>query len=115
MILADTSIWVAHLRQPGGHPELIAALEEGTVSTHPFVEGELLLGGGPVDELLGGVARLPVEPHREVLGWIRQLARPVQGIGWVDAHLVYSALVHQQRLMTLDRRLGEFYRGVARR
>ena len=112
MILADTSIWIAHLKQPGGHAELIAMLEDGTVCTHPFVEGELLLGGAPVAELLGGVEHLPIAPHGEVVEWLADRVRPVRGVGWVDAHLVYSALVHQRRLLTLDGRLERFYREV---
>jgi len=55
VILADTSIWIAHLRQRNGHPELISALEGGVVACHPFVQGELLLAGTPVDDLLSGI------------------------------------------------------------
>lgn len=102
MILADTSIWVAHLKQPGGHPELIAALEQGVVASHPFVAGELLLAGAPVGELLSGVPMLPMAPHREVCAFVEGQEKPVRRIGWVDAHLIYSALVHHCLLLTRD-------------
>ncbi len=108
MILVDTSVWVAHLKQAQGHSGLIAALEQGLVSTHPFVEGELLLGGAPVDELLGGVSFLAIAPHREVRAFVRARGHPVRGLGWVDVHLTYSALINGQELMSLDRRLVRF-------
>lgn len=42
MILADTSVWIDHLRK--GVPVLAAALDEGRVLMHPFVLGELACG-----------------------------------------------------------------------
>ena len=62
---------------------------------------------------LGGVEHLPLAPHGEVLEWLAARTRPFRGIGWVDAHLVYSALVHRRRLLTLDDRLDRFYREIA--
>jgi hypothetical protein len=38
LILADTSVWVAHLRK--GSQELATFLSEGLVICHPFVVGE---------------------------------------------------------------------------
>ena len=114
MLLADTSVWVAHLKQPQGHAELIAGLEQGIVTTHPFVEGELLLSGAPVGVLLAGVPFLPVAPHNEVRAFLETLRKPVRGIGWVDVHLAYSALVHRQRLLTRDGALLAFLEGLPR-
>lgn len=110
MILADTSVWVAHLKNASGHPELIEALDQGVAASHPFVEGELALAGAPTAELLGGVVLLPMDAHREVVTFFSRIARPVRGIGWIDAHLVYSALVNRCALLTRDgaqRRLFE--------
>ena len=42
MVLVDTSVWVAHLRQ--GAIGLEALLNEGRVVCHPFVIGELACG-----------------------------------------------------------------------
>ncbi len=114
MILADTSIWVAHLKTKGGHRELIAALEGGDVASHPFVEGELLLAGAPTDQILAGVEMLPVEPHAEVADFFRTLSKPVRGIGWVDAHLIFSALLHTRHLLTLDRPQAELFQQLIR-
>jgi predicted nucleic acid-binding protein len=110
VILADTSVWVAHLKQPNGHPDLVAALEQGVAVGHPLVEGELLLSGAPVDALLSGVAMLPMAPHAEVRAFVEQLGRPVHRIGWIDVHLVYSALVHHCKLLTGDGPQRELFR-----
>ena len=112
MTLFDTSIWVAHLKNPGGHAGLIEALESGVAWTHPFVEGELLLAGAPTDVLFAGVESLAVAPHVEVVDFVRLLAPPVPGVGWVDLHLLYGALAHGLQLETLDRRLAGLRDGV---
>lgn len=42
MILADTSVWIDHLRR--GDARLASALDAGLVCVHPFVVGELACG-----------------------------------------------------------------------
>ena len=42
MILADTSVWVAHLR--AADPVFAARLNAGEILCHPFVIGELAMG-----------------------------------------------------------------------
>jgi hypothetical protein len=42
MILVDTSIWVEHLRK--GNTALRSLLDEGEVTIHPFIIGELAFG-----------------------------------------------------------------------
>jgi len=42
MILADTSVWVEHLRH--GRRDLAALLELGQIGCHPAVIGEVALG-----------------------------------------------------------------------
>ena len=108
MILVDTSVWVAHLRQ--GNSRLAALLEESKVLIHPFVIGELALGNlKQRDEILGLLGNLPtakIAMHDEVLSMIDDRDLPGTGIGWVDAHLLASALLSDAPVWTLDRRLG---------
>ena len=42
MILADTSIWIDHLRL--GNKEMRKHLDQGQVAIHPFIIAELALG-----------------------------------------------------------------------
>ena len=112
MILADTSVWVDHLR--AGNRTLAALLDTGMVLVHPFVIGELALGNLRQREIvLGALADLPqarVATDAEVLHFIARHALSGRGIGYVDAHLLAAAqLTAGTALWTNDKRL----RGVA--
>ena len=87
-----------------------ALLVEGHVVTHPFVIGELALGGlRRRSEILGLLRDLPqAEPasHDEALAFIDRHGIAGSGIGWVDVHLLASATLERVGLWTLDRRLA---------
>lgn len=108
MILADTSVWIAHLR--AGEPRLRSLLEDGQVTLHPFVLGELACGNlWRRPEVLAHLRRLTsipevsdAEAHR-VLELHKLMGK---GLGWVDVHLLASCLVARVTLWTLDRRLA---------
>lgn len=107
MILADTSVWVHHLR--AGNPRLQGLLLEGAILTHPFIIGEIACGKlGKRAEILEALQVLPsavVADHHEVLRLIEERRLWGKGIGWVDAHLLASVLLTGCPLWTLDRRL----------
>lgn len=110
MILADTSLWIEHLRR--GHAGLAAALEREEVLVHPFVVGELACGNiSNRAELLELLGRLPAAPRatdREVLHFIEHRRLMGKGLGYIDAHLLAStALVGTARLWTRDRSLAD--------
>lgn len=109
MVLVDTSVWVDHLRRHDDRlDELLAKLE---VIVHPFVIGEVALGVlRRRTEVLGLLARMPAAPavtHAEVMTLIGNRALSGKGIGYVDAHLIASALLVGASLWTRDRRLQE--------
>jgi predicted nucleic acid-binding protein len=119
VILVDTSIWVDHLR--ASDVVLDAMLADQVVLMHPFVLGELALGGlvHREDSLdsLGTLPRAPVAEVDEVLGMINRLGLAGTGIGYVDAHLLAGTMLARNRfnaaagLWTRDRKLE----AVARR
>jgi len=109
MILADTSVWVEHLRQ--GDVEMKARLESGAIVMHPYVMGEIALGQLPRRELtLALLSTLPMAPTAslpECLAFIQRHALHGRGIGYVDVHLLASvALAAGARLWTSDKRLA---------
>jgi len=114
VILADTSVWVDHLRR--SDPTLASYLNQGLVLMHPFVVGEIALGNLRqrrviLDDLLS-LPRTAVASEDEVLMFIEQHRLPGVGIGWVDAHLLAAVhLTPDSQLWTRDKRL----RGVAAR
>ena len=109
MILADTSIWVDHLRR--SNLLLAKALEAGQILAHPFVIGELALGHlDPRASVLRDLQELTqsvVASHEEVLAFIDRERLHGFGIGYVDAHLLASVrLTDGAFLWTRDRRLN---------
>lgn len=107
MILVDTSVWVDHLRRRNAR--LVRLLEDAEVACHPFVVGELALGQlRNRDELIALLEELPstrVATHAETLSVVEQRGLAGTGIGWLDAHLLASALLERCGLWTLDRPL----------
>lgn len=108
MILADTSVWVDHLR--AGDAELAALLNGSQVLMHPCVLGELACGNlrnrTEVLALLKDLPRAAVATDEEVLFFIERHALMGRGIGYVDAHLLAAVtLGGGARLWTRDKRL----------
>jgi predicted nucleic acid-binding protein len=110
-VLVDTSVWVRFLanKRPFA-AELDRLLTDDAVSGHQFVYGELLLGDrGGRQRLLSSYDRIEqVEavPHGDVVTFVRARKIHGRGIGWIDAHLLASALVAGVRLWTADGPLG---------
>jgi len=108
VILVDTSVWVDHLRV--GSTALSGLLDAGLVLVHPFVIGELALGNLRQREaILAALSDLPaagVAADTEVLHVIDLHGLAGRGVGYVDAHLIASALLSPgTRLWTSDKRL----------
>lgn len=114
MILADTSVWVEHFRRRSD--ALAERLERGEILCHPFIVGEISLGSlRQRDEVLGLLSELPVAsvvPHDEILSLVEREHLAGTGIGWVDAHLIASALADGVSLWTFDRRLATVARAL---
>lgn len=108
-VLVDTSVWVDHLRR--GRADLSALLDEGAVLAHPFVVGELACGSiRGKGEVLGLFAALPqavTAGHEEAMVLIERLGLHGRGVGWIDVHLLASALLTGCPLWTLDRVLNK--------
>lgn len=108
MILADTSVWIAHLRQ--GSSDLERALEAGEVLCHPHVVGELACGNlrnrETILELLRALPAATLATDDEVLACIERNRLHGTGLGYTDVHLLASALLTPTRLWTLDTALG---------
>ena len=108
MVLVNTSVWIEHLR--AGETKLAELLNEGSVLTHPFVLGEI--GCGHLkhrEKTLSNLERLPAAvtaTHSEVMRLLQERQLWGRGIGWVDAHLVASALLSNCHFWTLDSKLN---------
>jgi len=109
VVLVDTSVWVEHLRR--GLSQLAALLSDGEVACHPFVVGELACGTlRNREEILSLLRELPTVQevgHEEILVFLENHRLAGKGLGFIDVHLLASALIAGVPLWTLDRRLRD--------
>lgn len=109
-VLIDTSVWVAHFRQP--QAELMQLLAVDGVLSHPMVIAELACGTPPAprERTLAdlGLLRQTQQPSlREVMAFIERERLYGLGCGLIDLMLLASTLITPgARLWTLDRRLA---------
>jgi predicted nucleic acid-binding protein len=110
LILADTSVWIDHLRS--GSKEMRRHLDQGQIVIHPLITAELALGS--LQDRTKTLALLDLLPQARVarLGELRLLieARRLYnlGIGLTDAHLIASVLIDSPTLLwTRDERLRQ--------
>ena len=106
-VLVDTSVWVRFLANRAPYAaRLDGLLSRDEVNGHDFVYGELLIGDqGGRKQLLANYERMdqaPFVPHTEVVAFVRHRKLNGRGIGWIDAHLLASALVGRLKLWTAD-------------
>jgi len=109
MVLVDSSVWVAHLRQ--GAIGLDTLLHEGRVVCHPFIVGELACGNlRNRREIISLLETLPgaIRPEpEEVMQFIDNYRLMGKGLGYIDMHLLAAARLTGVPLWTLDKKLHE--------
>ena len=108
MILADTSVWIHHLRF--GDPRLVEALSSELICVHPFVIGEIACGNlrnrSEILDLLGHLRTLPSATDAEALAFIENRALMGRGIGLIDVRMLASAAIARVLIWTHDKRLA---------
>lgn len=101
MILADTSVWVDHLRF--GDKNMRQLLDRGQIVIHPFVVAELALGS--IKDRAKTLALLDLLPQARI-AQLNELRLTIEarrlysvGIGFTDAHLIASVLIDSPTLL----------------
>ena len=106
-ILVDTSVWINHLRE--GDQNLSHLLEQGLVACHPFIVGEIACGGiknrQEIINLLNDLPSTEILDHSDIIDFIESRKIMNKGIGYIDVHLLGSALVSDTPLWTFDKAL----------
>jgi predicted nucleic acid-binding protein len=109
MVLVDTSVWVTHFRE--SDPDLVKLLKEGHVICHHFVVGELACGNlknrSEIISLLQSLPMAVQAEHTEVLQFIENNQLMGKGLGYIDFHLIASAVLTEVPLWTLDKKLDK--------
>jgi predicted nucleic acid-binding protein len=107
-LLADSSVWMDHIRRP--NEALAGALRRRNILTHPLVIAEIAMGSiarrsAVLAELLE-LRQAARAEDSEVLDLVARQQLFGTGLGYVDAHLLASALLTPDTaLWTRDRRL----------
>lgn len=113
-MLVDTSVWVEHLRR--GQPGLVSLLHREDVHCHPFIIGELACGSiirrSEILQLLRRLPSVPIVENEEVIVFVERHRLIGRGIGWVDVHLLASAVLGAVPLWSADRRLSAIARSL---
>jgi predicted nucleic acid-binding protein len=109
MVLVDTSVWVTHFRAT--HIDLAKLLNNGEVACHPFIIGELACGNlknrTTILSLLQNLPIVSIVEHEEVLAFIEGHKLMGKGLGYIDVHLLASAVLSGLSIWTLDKRLEQ--------
>lgn len=107
MVLADTSVWVQHLRHKD--QKLSTLLQESQIATHPFIIGELACGQlhqrSQVLSLLHALPLTPMVEQVEFMHYIERRRLAGSGVGFVDIHLLASCELLEAKIFTYDKKL----------
>lgn len=111
MVLVDTSVWIKFFA--GQEPflsEVARLLSLDHVTAHELIYGELLMGdrGGRRGFLAKyeSMRRAGLVRHDDVVTLVRERDLQGRGVGWIDVHLLASALVGRMELWTADPRFA---------
>ena len=107
MILVDTSVWIDHFHH--SDEDLKELLLSNQVFIHPFILGKLSCGNisnrNEVLSLLGTLRSNDPVLDEEVFILIEDRKLFGKGLGFIDVHLLASALIHHVPIWTRDKSL----------
>jgi predicted nucleic acid-binding protein len=111
MVLVDASVWIRALANPAPFVvELDRLLARDEVAGHELIYGELLIGDrGGRAELLARYEQMHQAsgvPHGDVVAFVRARKLHGRGAGWIDMHLLASAILNRLQLWTADESLA---------
>ena len=112
MILVDTSVWIDHFHH--SDEDLKELLLSNQVCIHPFILGELSCGNisnrKEVLSLLRTLRSLDLVLDEEVFLLIEDRKLFGKGLGFIDIHLLASAMIHHFPIWTRDKSLSRVAR-----
>ncbi len=109
MIIVDTSVWISFFKGEKRAACLREYILDNRVSMHPFIQGELLLGGisNNSRELLSSLQTCKVPDTEMIYEFIKARKLSGTGIGWVDTTIISSAILSNYHIATFDEKLNK--------
>ena len=109
MTLVDTFVWIEHFRK--GDQTLQDLLSDSKAVVHPFIVGELACGNlknrAEILHLLSELPQSIVAEQSEVLKLLESKKLFGTGLGWIDVHLLASALLSNVTMISYDKAVLE--------
>ena len=109
MVLVDTNIWINHFRKTD--PDLVTCLNQGSVACHPFIIGELAAGNlknrAEILKLFHSLPSTHTVDFQEYLEFVEVRKLMGKGLGFVDIHILASAVLSGTVLWTGYKRLSK--------
>jgi predicted nucleic acid-binding protein len=106
-VVVDTSVWIDHFAT--SVPGLELLIQTKRARCHPMVLGEVTCGQlkdrRHALRWLGEIKPATIAAHEEVLAMVESLDLFGKGLGWIDAHLLASAMLSGTSLYTHDKAL----------
>ena len=112
MIIIDTSAWVSFFKGEKKALLIKDLIIENQSILHPYIYGELLLGGiaEKAALMLQALEMTSVLDQNLVYRFIQENKLNSRGIGWVDVNILISALSEKHRVYTYDEKLMKLCR-----
>jgi predicted nucleic acid-binding protein len=108
-LILDTSVWIEHFKK--GNQKVTHLLKTEEIVIHPFILGELTLGQFDLKtrfkilDMLNLLVKIEVDTHDEIIRFVEKNKLMGRGIGWIDCHLLFSAVKNNLRILTFDKKL----------
>ena len=107
MILVDTSVWIDHFHH--SDQNLKELLLGNQVCIHPFILGELSCGNisnrKEILSLLRTLRSIDLALDEEVFLFIEERKLYGKGLGFIDIHILASAIINHVPIWTRDKSL----------
>lgn len=112
MIIIDTSVWISFFKGENKALEVKNHIIENNVILHPFILGELLLGGvsSKTESLILSLPTSRVFEYETIFEFIKKYKIQKSGLGWVDVNIIASAMGENYKILTFDKKLSELCR-----
>lgn len=116
MILVDTSVWIDHFRNT--NEKLVELLQDDRVLIHSLILGEISCGNlknrKEILSLLSQLPRADEPANFEVAAFLESKHLYGKGLGYIDIHLLATALLNRVELFTLDLKLQREWKKLVR-
>ncbi len=107
MVIVDTSVWVSFFKGEEKARTLKDYIIENKAVLHPFVYGELLLGGlsDNSKKALHSLQFCRILDAELIYEFIAKYKFSSSGVGWVDITIITSAMIDNHEVVTFDEKM----------